>query len=50
MSTLISVANMSKSYKDKKVVNDVSLSISSGQILGLVGPNGAGKPLACRQF
>jgi len=43
MNTLISVANMSKSYKDKKVVNDVNLSISAGQILGLVGPNGAGK-------
>jgi ABC-2 type transport system ATP-binding protein len=43
MTTLLSVSGLTKSYKDTTVVNDVTLSISAGQILGLVGPNGAGK-------
>jgi len=41
-STLIA-KNLSKSYKNKKVVKNVSLAVSSGQIVGLLGPNGAGK-------
>ena len=34
---------LSKSYRGRKVVNQVSLTISSGEIVGLLGPNGAGK-------
>lgn len=42
MSQLI-VKNLSKTYKNRKVVQNVSLSIQSGEIVGLLGPNGAGK-------
>ena len=35
--------NLSKSFKQRKVVGDVSFSVSSGRIVGLLGPNGAGK-------
>lgn len=42
MNTLV-VSNLSKSYKSRRIVNAVSLSISSGEIVGLLGPNGAGK-------
>lgn len=32
-----------KSYKKRRVVNDVALEVSQGEIVGLLGPNGAGK-------
>jgi len=32
-----------KSYKNRRVVNDVSVSLAQGEIVGLLGPNGAGK-------
>jgi lipopolysaccharide export system ATP-binding protein len=35
--------NIFKSYKGRKVVNDISIEIKQGEIIGLLGPNGAGK-------
>ena len=32
-----------KTYNGRTVVQDVSLSVSSGEVVGLLGPNGAGK-------
>ena len=38
------VANsLGKRFQTRRVVNDVSMHISSGQVVGLLGPNGAGK-------
>ncbi len=34
---------ISKSYRGRRVVNDVSVHVSPGEIVGLLGPNGAGK-------
>ena len=34
---------LDKAYRGRRVVNDVSLTISSGEVVGLLGPNGAGK-------
>jgi lipopolysaccharide export system ATP-binding protein len=39
----LSTADLSKSYKGRKVVDDISLSIAQGEVVGLLGPNGAGK-------
>jgi len=39
----IEVNNLVKSYSDKIAVNDISFSVSQGEIVGLIGPNGAGK-------
>lgn len=39
----LTASHLAKSYKSKRVVEDVSISIESGQIVGLLGPNGAGK-------
>nr|WP_298410097.1 LPS export ABC transporter ATP-binding protein [uncultured Halomonas sp.] len=35
--------HLAKSYKHRRVVQDISLSIAQGSIVGLLGPNGAGK-------
>lgn len=35
--------NISKAYRQRRVVDQVSLSVHSGQVVGLLGPNGAGK-------
>lgn len=34
---------LSKSFRKRKVVDDVSLQVNRGEIVGLLGPNGAGK-------
>ncbi len=39
----ISVQNISKSYKQLKAVDDVSFEVNSGELFGLIGPDGAGK-------
>ncbi len=43
MADIISVKNLSKSYGSVNVLKDVSFSFASGQIIGLLGPNGSGK-------
>ncbi|MBO5267030.1 MAG: ABC transporter ATP-binding protein [Ruminiclostridium sp.] len=39
----ISINGITKSFGDKKVLDDIKLDIKKGEILGLLGPSGAGK-------
>lgn len=41
--SVLSAENLRKRYKSRTVVQDVSLTVSSGEVVGLLGPNGAGK-------
>jgi len=41
--SLIRTKKLVKSYRGKKVVNEVDIHVNAGEIVGLLGPNGAGK-------
>lgn len=43
MKNSIEVINLSKSYKSKIAVNNISFKINENEIIGLLGPNGCGK-------
>ncbi len=38
--------HLAKSYKSRRVLEDLSLEVESGEVVGLLGPNGAGKTTA----
>jgi len=39
----LQAVELSKSYRGRKVVDNVNLEIAEGEVVGLLGPNGAGK-------
>jgi ATP-binding cassette subfamily F protein uup len=45
---ILSVEQLSKSYSERTLIKDVSLSISDGDRIGLIGVNGAGKSTLLR--
>jgi len=48
---LVEVEHLSKTYKDGyRAVDDLSFTVSHGQVVGLLGPNGAGKTTTLRML
>ena len=41
--SVLEAVGLMKTYRRRKVVNDVALRLQQGEIVGLLGPNGAGK-------
>jgi branched-chain amino acid transport system ATP-binding protein len=41
--SVLEIRNLCKSFAGLKAVDDVSFTVSTGEILGLIGPNGSGK-------
>jgi lipopolysaccharide export system ATP-binding protein len=39
----LQAVDLSKSYRGRKIVDDLGLEIGQGEVVGLLGPNGAGK-------
>jgi len=40
---LLQIIGLNKSYNKKKVIEDLSFELQSGEIMGLIGQNGSGK-------
>lgn len=43
MDKIITIDNLTKKYKDTLAIDDLSLEIEKGKVVGLLGPNGSGK-------
>lgn len=43
METVLTINNLTKKFGRLCAVNDLNLSVSSGQVFGMLGPNGSGK-------
>ena len=46
--SLLEVKNLSKSYKDTTIINNISFSVEKGEILSVLGPSGVGKTTLMR--
>jgi lipopolysaccharide export system ATP-binding protein len=40
---ILQTCELAKTYRSRRVVDDVSITVQQGQVVGLLGPNGAGK-------
>lgn len=43
---VLSATHLAKTYRSRRVVQDLSVEVRTGEIVGLLGPNGAGKTTA----
>ena len=43
MENIVEIKNLTKSYLNKKAVNDLTVNLPKGKVIGVLGPNGSGK-------
>lgn len=47
---VLEIKNLTKRFKDRKAVDNISFDIFEGEIFGFIGPNGAGKSTAIKMI
>ena len=47
---MLEMKNVTKTFGNFKALDDLTLTVPSGRVYGLVGPNGAGKSTAIRHL
>ncbi|WP_248512519.1 ABC transporter ATP-binding protein [Sporosarcina sp. NCCP-2222] len=50
MDTVLTVTGLGKSFKNKKVIEDITFEVKKGEIMAVLGPNGAGKSTTIRNI
>ncbi|MDA8352976.1 MAG: ATP-binding cassette domain-containing protein [Firmicutes bacterium] len=50
MEPILRVSHLSKTFKDKKVIDDISFEVRKDEIMAILGPNGAGKSTTIRNI
>ena len=50
MSNVIELTNVSKTYRNRSAIKNISLTLPLGKIIGIVGENGSGKSNAIEAY
>ncbi|SET19136.1 ABC-2 type transport system ATP-binding protein [Salinibacillus kushneri] len=50
MEKVLTVENLGKSFKDTRIIRDISFGVNKGEIMAVLGPNGAGKTTTIRSI
>lgn len=50
MTAAVELQNVSKTIKGRKIIDDISFEVKSGEVFGFLGPNGAGKTTTIRMI
>ncbi|CDQ38173.1 ABC transporter ATP-binding protein [Virgibacillus salexigens] len=50
MGTVLTVKDLGKAFKERKIISNISFEVNQGEIMAILGPNGAGKSTTIRNI